>query len=65
MKIYKLQYLALKNLFRSRLKILQGVGFLKKVEGVVQSLVYLYRVSQKLVPLISCALPIDQKFILA
>ena len=30
MKIYKLQYLALKNLFRSRLKILQGVGFLKK-----------------------------------
>ena len=65
MKIYKLQYLALKNLFRSRLKILQGVGFLKKVGRVVQSLVYLYRVFQKFVPLISCALPIDQKFILA
>ena len=39
MKIYKLQYLALKNLFRSRLKILQGVGFLKKVERVVQWLI--------------------------
>ena len=31
MKIYKVQYLALENFFRSRLKILQGIGFLKKI----------------------------------
>ena len=40
-KFYKLQHLALENLFKSSLKILQGMGFLKKLGRVDQSLMYL------------------------
>ena len=36
-KFYNLKYLALKNFFKSCLKILQGTGFLKRLGRVVQS----------------------------